>query len=69
MGTQKNSLNETFFLTHPQHMFKLMVKKIITFLCIFFFLTGPKRFCILYINRFSCEVTFLLLLLLTKLEG
>ena len=30
VGTQKNRLNETGFFEHPQHMFKLIGKKITT---------------------------------------
>ena len=33
VGTQKNRLNETVLLGHPNHMFNLMSKKIITILC------------------------------------
>ena len=50
-------------------MFKLMVKKIITFLRNFFGLNVPKCYCSKNINRFSCDVTFLLILLWTKLKG
>ena len=41
VGTQKNRLNETVLLSTQKHMFKLMDKKTITFLCSKIFLNWP----------------------------